>query len=98
MARIKLNMTPEERRKYNNEMHRKQTRARRLKAEKEAYKEIVKTIAETFEKIGWTSTDLLVGADDEMIDRVVDELMQADRFKIVLGSKIGVKIKEKGDK
>lgn len=93
MARKKLNMTEEERRIYNNKMHRKQSKARRAKAEREAYKEIVKIIAETFENIGWTKTDLLVGADEEMIDRVVDELIEADKFKIVLGSKIGVKIK-----
>jgi len=93
MARKRLNMTAEERRKYNNEMHRKQTKVRRERAEREAYKEIVKTVADTFEKLGWNEVDLLVGADNEMIDKAVEELIKADKFKIVLGSKIGVKIK-----
>lgn len=93
MARRKLNMTPEERRIYNNEMHRKQTRARRERAEREAYKEIVSTVVSTFENLGWDKMELLVGADDEMINSVVDELIKSEKFKIVLGTKIGVKKK-----
>lgn len=93
MARKKLNMTPEERRKYNNAMHKKQTKLRREKAEREAYKEIVSTIVTTFENLGWNMAELIVGADEEMIDAVVEELIKSGKFKIVLGSKIGVKIK-----
>ena len=85
MARKKLNMTPEERRLYNNEMHRKQTAIRKEKAQRQAYKEWVKTIIDIFEKLGWSKTELMLGADDEMLDSVVDELMKDTRFKVMLG-------------
>ena len=93
--RKKLDLSEDERRLYNNQKHREQERKRREKAERQALKEIVCEITMTFENLGWTKTDLLVGADEEMIDRVVDELLAKDCFKIVLGSKKGVKIKEK---
>ena len=94
MARIKLNMSPEERRQYNNEMHKKQSRLRREKAEREALRNIVWEIVMTFEKLGWDKTDLVVGADMKMIEAVVDELIKEDKFKIVLGAKTGIKRKE----
>ena len=95
MAKVRLNMTPEERRKYNNAMHRKQEKSRREKAEREACRLWVKEIVDTFERLGWNSTELMVGADDEMIDAVVDEIMASGKFKMVLGKqKIGVKRKE----
>lgn len=94
MARPKLNMSAEERRVYNNKMHRKQTKARRERAERAAYREWVKTIIEIVEKLGWDKTELLLGPDNDILDAVVDELMQDDRFKITLGAKIGLKIKE----
>lgn len=95
MARKKLNMSEEERRLYNNEMHRKQTKARREKAERNAYREWVRTIVEIVEKLGWDKTDLLLGPDSDIIDAVVDELMEDDRYKITLGDKIGLKIRNK---
>lgn len=97
MGRKKLNLGEEERRKYNNEMHRKQAQGRRKKAEREALKEVVRAILLTFENLGWSDVELIVGADDEMIEKVVEELIKADKFKIVLGSRKGIKIKEKGD-
>ena len=95
MARKKLNMSEEERRLYNNEMHRKQTKARRVKAERNAYREWVRTIVEIVEKLGWDKTELMLGPDSDIIDAVVDELMSDNRFKITLGDKIGLKIGEK---
>lgn len=93
--RKKLDLSPEERRLYNNEMHRKQTKARKEKAEKEAYKEIASTVLNMFEKLGWDKTDMLVGADEDMIEKVAEELIKLDKFKIVFGSKVGIKIKER---
>ena len=98
MARKKLNMTEEERRLYNNEMHRKQTKARREKAEKNAYREWVRTIVEIVEKLGWDKTELMLGPDNDIIDAVVEELMLDNRFKITLGDKIGLKIGERNGK
>lgn len=94
MARIKLNMSPEERRQYNNKMHCIQTKKRRERAEREALRNIVWEIVMTFEKLGWDKTDLVVGADMKMIEAVVDELIKEDKFKIVLGVKKGIKRKE----
>lgn len=94
MARKKLNMSPEERRVYNNEMHKKQSKARRIRAEKNAYKEWVRLIMNTMEKLGWDKTQMLLGEDEDILDAVADELMKDDRFKITLGSKIGLKINE----
>lgn len=92
MAKARLNMSAEERRKHNNAMHRKQEKARREKAEREACRIWVKEIVDTFERLGWSKTELVVGADDEMIDAVVDEIMSSGKFKMVLGKqKIGVK-------
>lgn len=98
MARQKLNMTPEERKVYNNEMHKKQTRIRRKRAEREACISIVWEIVHTFESLGWEKTDLVVGADEKMVVAVVDKLIEEDKFKITLGSKIGVRLKKKGEK
>lgn len=94
MARQRLNLNEEERRKYNNEMHRKQDKARREKAKREAFKTLVSSVVETFEQLGWEKTELVVGADDKMIDAVVDSLINSGKFKIVLGQKIGVKIEK----
>lgn len=95
MARQKLNMSAEERRVYNNKMHREQSKARRKKAERNAYRKWVRTIVEVVEKLGWDKTELLLGPDTNIIDAVVDELMEDDRFKITLGAKIGLKINER---
>ena len=91
MARQKLNMTPEERRIYNNKKHREQTQKRRKEAEREALVEWVKTILDTFERLGWNRKELVVGADDEMINAVVDEIIKSGEYKVVLGSKLGIK-------
>ena len=91
MAKRKLNLSAEERRLYDNEMHRKQEKARREKKKREGYREWVKTIVEIVERLGWDRTDLIVGADSDIIDAVVDELMEDDRFKITLGKQIGLK-------
>lgn len=93
MARKKLNLNEEERRKYNNEMHRKQSRARREKAEIDGYRFIVNTVVKTFEQLGWDKTELVVGAESEMINVVAEELRKSGQFKITLGTKLGVKIK-----
>ena len=93
MARQKLSLSQDERRIYNNEMHRRQSRIRRQKAEREAIKDIVYIIISVFETLGWEKTELVLGADEEMIEAVVDEIIKEDKFKITLGSKIGVKIK-----
>ena len=95
MARQKLDLSPEERRKHNNEMHRKQTKARRERAIKNAYKEWVRIIMNTVEQVGWDKTQLLLGEDEEILDAVADELMKNPSYKITLGSKVGLKI-EKG--
>lgn len=94
MARPKLNMTPEERKIHEATLHKKQTRLRRERAEREAYRAWVRLIFETVEKLGWDKTELLLGPDNEIMDAVVEELMQDDRFKITLGAKVGLKIKE----
>ena len=95
MARKRLDLNDEERRVYDNEMHRKQTRVRREKAKREALKSIVGEIVTTFENLGWSKTDLVVGANDEMVNAVVDELLRKDSFKVFLGGKYG--IRKKGD-
>lgn len=92
MSKRRLNLSAEERRLYDNEMHRKQEKARRERKKREGYREWVKTIVEIVEKLGWDRTDLIVGADSDIIDAVVDELMGDDRFKITLGKQIGLKI------
>ena len=38
---------------------------------------------------------MIVGADSDIIDAVVDELMGDDRFKITLGKQIGLKIERR---
>lgn len=91
MARQKLNMTPEERKIYDRDMHNKQTRKRREKAEREALILWIRTIINTFEQLGWDRKELVVGADDEMINAVADEIIKTGEYKIVLGNKIGVK-------
>lgn len=93
MARAKLDLNEEERRQYNNRMHREQAKRRREKVEREGFKEVVWAIMNSFETLGWDETDLVVGADDKMVDAVVEELIKSDKFKITLGSKISVKIK-----
>ena len=95
MAKRKLNLSAEERRLYDNEMHRKQEKARREKKKREGYREWVKTIVEIVERLGWDRTDLIVGAYSDIIDAVVDELMGDDRFKITLGKQIGLKIERR---
>lgn len=94
MARKKIELSEEERRKYNNEMHRKQEQARKERRIRAVYKEIVKSVVETFEDLGWNDADLIVGADEDMVDKVVEELIKKDKFKIVLGVKSGIKLKE----
>lgn len=92
MSRVKLKLTPEERRIYENEMHKKQTLARKKKAEREVYREIVWAVCSAFETLGWDRMDLIVGADMKMVEAVVDELIKEDKFKIVLGkTKKGIK-------
>lgn len=93
MSRKKLNLNPEERRLYNNKLHRKQNKIRRERAEREACKKMVQLIVGAFEDIGWDEIELVIGAEDEIIDNVVDKIMQEDKIKFVLGSKMGVKIK-----
>ena len=88
-----LNMTPEERRKYNNEMHAKQAKNRRKRAEREALIEVIWEIVSTFEKLGWEKMDLAVGVDEKMVAAVADELMENESFKITLGSKVGIRRK-----
>ena len=95
MSKRRLNLSAEERRLYDNEMHRKQEKVRREKKKREGYREWVKTIVEIVEKLGWDKTDLIVGADSDIIDAVVDELMGDDRFKITLGKQIGLKIERR---
>lgn len=95
MAKRKLNLSAEERRLYDNEMHRKQEKVRREKKKREGYREWVKTIVEIVERLGWDKTDLIVGADSDIIEAVVDELMGDDRFKITLGKQIGLKIERR---
>lgn len=96
--RKKLNLTPEERRIYNNEMHRKQNLARKQRNEREVYREIVWSIFSIFETLGWDRMDLVVGADMKMVEAVVDKLIEEDKFKVVLGAKKGLKLKEKNGK
>lgn len=92
MAKKKLDLTVEERRLYNNEMHRKQMAVRKQKAEREALKCWVKTIFEIYENLGWDKTELLVGAEDEVIEKIVDKIIEDGRFKVVFGSKqLGIK-------
>ena len=92
MAKKKLDLTVEERRLYNNEMHRKQMAVRKQKAEREALKCWVKTIFEIYENLGWDKTELLVGAEDEENKKIVDKIIEDGRFKVVFGSKqLGIK-------
>lgn len=95
MAKKKLNLDKEARRKYDNEMHRKQEKARREKLKREGYKEWVKTIVEMIEELGWDRTDLILGPDSDIIDAVVEGLIKDDRFKITLGKQIGLKIERR---
>lgn len=93
--RKKLNLTPEERRIYNNEMHRKQNLTRKQRNEREVYREIVWSIFSIFETLGWDRMDLVVGADMKMVEAVVDKLIEQDKFKIVLGkAKKGIKLND----
>lgn len=94
MANKRLKMSEEERRLYNNKMHRKQEKVRKEKATRRAIKDIVCEVISVFESLGWEKTELILGADEDMIDAVVDKLIEADKFKITFGKKIGVKIKE----
>lgn len=94
MARQRLNLDEEERRKYNNEMHRKQDKARREKAKREAFKTIVASVLGTFEELGWEKTELVVGAEETMIEAVADSLIESGKFKIVLGQKVGIKVQK----
>lgn len=98
MARKKLDMTEEERRIYNNKMHRKQSKARKEKAIKEAYKEIVCIVAQAVETVGWDKTELLLGPDEDMLNKVADYLIKEDKFKITFGNKTGIKINRKENK
>ena len=93
MARKRLNLTPDERRLYNNKMHRKQEKARKEKRTKEAYKTIISEVAKAVEEVGWDKINLLLGPDEEMLDKVADYLMKQDTFKIVFGRQVGVKLK-----
>lgn len=93
--RKKLNLMPEERRIYNNEMHRKQNLARKQRNEREVYREIVWSIFSIFETLGWDRMDLVVGVDMKMVEAVVDKLIEQDKFKIVLGkAKKGIKLND----
>ena len=92
--RRKINLEGEARRKYTNEMHRKQEQARKERRVRVVYGEIVKSVVEIFEDLGWEKTDLILGADSNIIDNVVEELIKKDKFKIVLGTKPGIKLKK----
>lgn len=92
MARKRLNLNPEELRLHKNEMHRKQMAIRKQKAERQALKCWVKSIFEIYENLGWDKTELLVGAEDDVIEKIVDKIIEDGRFKVVFGSKqLGIK-------
>lgn len=95
MVRQKLNLTPEERRIHNNELHQKQRQKRRKIAEREECIKIVWRVMDAFESLGWDKTDLVVGSDEKMVSAVVDKLIAEDSFKITLGPKTGIRTKEK---
>lgn len=96
MVRPKLDLSPEERKIHDRQMHYKQVQKRRERARRMAYREWVRVIIRVIGELGWDKVDLLMDDDCEAMDAVVDELMNDNRFKITLGSKIGLKIK-KGD-
>lgn len=89
------NMTKEERRLYDNEMHRRQEKKRKERLIREAYKDIVCEVAKAVDAVGWDMTDLLLGPEEEMLEKVAEYLIKQDVFKITFGSKTGIRIKRK---
>ena len=95
MTKKRLNLTEEERRLYNNKMHYQQEQIRKQRRVKEAYKEVIRSVAEAVEEVGWDKMTLLLGPEDEMLDKVADCLIEKDTFKITFGQKMGIKVPKK---
>ena len=92
MAKIRLNLSEEDRRIHDNELHRKQMAEKRKQAEKLAFADWVRYIFQVYEKLGWDETELLIGPEDEMVEKIVAEIINEGRFKVVLGKeKLGIK-------
>lgn len=91
MVMPRLNLSPEERKQHDKELHRQQELRRRDKRQQKAFEDIVWDIKAICEDLGWNEMDLLVGLDESMVKKVAKKLKESGKYKMIIGKHTSIK-------